>query len=91
MRNLPQIQLHTVCLISSFPSDSGSLSYTGVSVPLSSQPRHMSTWHRGADSEGVAIVTVKDITLVAGNVVASATPTAYEGQCVGEIKLLMLH
>jgi len=58
------------------------LSYTGASIGLSSQPRHMSVWSRSDGPSGLVIVTVKDITLVASDAVVSTTTTSYEGQCV---------
>ena len=65
------------------PSDPVQLAYTGRSIPMSSQPRQMSIWNRGEGQDvGLAIVTVKDITLVANEAIVSTTPTSYEGQCV---------
>lgn len=62
--------------------DCADLSYSGQSIGLSSQPRHMAAWTRAGADSGLAMVTVKDITLVADDRIVSTTPTSYEGQCV---------
>ncbi|XP_018025987.1 actin-interacting protein 1-like isoform X2 [Hyalella azteca] len=59
------------------------MSYTTTRVSLSSQPRFMCSWPRPGQDAGLAVVTVKDITLLTDQPsVVSTTPTSYEGQCV---------